>query len=80
MAGMIPEELAVGPAGWFPLVSARRGIHDDQADLVAALGALDRNLYVVPARRLIVVRMGQAADRDLNQQLWMRLMKAAPPK
>ena len=50
------------------------------ADLVAAQGALDRKLYVVPSRRIIVVRMGQAADRDFNQQLWTRLMKAAPPK
>jgi CubicO group peptidase (beta-lactamase class C family) len=50
------------------------------ADLVAALGALDRKLYIVPSRGLIVVRMGQAADRNFNQQLWTRLMKAAPPK
>ena len=29
--------------------------------------------------KLIVVRTGQAApDRDFNQQLWVRLMKAAP--
>ena len=47
---------------------------------MAAQGALDRKLYVVPSRRIIVVRMGQAADRDFNQQLWTRLMKAAPPK
>jgi CubicO group peptidase (beta-lactamase class C family) len=47
------------------------------ADLVAALGALDRKLYVVPSKKLIVVRMGQAApDRDFDQQLWMRLAKA----
>jgi len=47
------------------------------ADLVAALGALDRKLYVVPSRRLIVVRMGQAApDKDFDQQLWLRLAKA----
>ena len=46
------------------------------ADLVAALGALDRKLYVVPSRKLIVVRMGQAApDKDFDQQLWLRLMK-----
>jgi CubicO group peptidase (beta-lactamase class C family) len=50
------------------------------ADLVAAQGALDRKLYVVPSRRLIVVRMGQAAERDFNEQLWTRLMKAAPLK
>lgn len=47
------------------------------ADLVAALGALDRKLYVVPSRRLVVVRMGQAApDPDFDQQLWMRLSRA----
>lgn len=46
-------------------------------DLVAALGALDRKLYVVPSRRLVVVRMGPSApDPDFDQQLWLRLMKA----
>lgn len=51
------------------------------ADLVAAQGAQDRKLYVVPSRKLIVVRTGQAApDRDFNQQLWVRLMKAVPRK
>src|SRR6185436_13168986 len=48
-------------------------------DLVAAQGAQDRKLYVVPSRQLVVVRTGQAApDRDFNEQLWSRLMKAAP--
>jgi len=51
------------------------------ADLVAALGAQDRKLYIVPSRRLLVVRMGQAApDRDFDQQVWLRLMKAVPGK
>jgi len=46
-------------------------------DLVAALGAMDRKLYVVPSQRLVVVRMGQATpDRDFDQQLWLRLTKA----
>lgn len=46
------------------------------ADLVGALGALERRLYVVPSRRLIVVRTGAAAsDKDFDQQLWLRLMK-----
>jgi CubicO group peptidase (beta-lactamase class C family) len=46
-------------------------------DLVAALGAHDRKLYIVPSRQLLVVRTGQATPaRDFNQQLWMRLMKA----
>jgi CubicO group peptidase (beta-lactamase class C family) len=49
-------------------------------DLVAAQGAQDRKLYVVPSRKLIVVRMGQAADRDFNQQLWARLTSAIPGK
>ena len=48
-------------------------------DLVAAQGAQDRKLYVVPSRQLIVVRTGQAApNRDFNEQLWSRLMRAAP--
>ncbi|HEX5262378.1 MAG TPA: serine hydrolase, partial [Phenylobacterium sp.] len=47
------------------------------ADLVAALGALGRKLYVVPSRKLIVVRMGQnPLDADFDQQLWIRLSKA----
>jgi CubicO group peptidase (beta-lactamase class C family) len=51
------------------------------ADLLAAQGAQDRKLFVVPSRRLVVVRTGQAApDRDFNQQLWTRLMKAIPAR
>ncbi|HLZ76669.1 serine hydrolase domain-containing protein [Phenylobacterium sp.] len=47
------------------------------SDLVAALGAMDRKLHVVPSQKLIVVRMGQATpDRDFDQQLWLRLGKA----
>ena len=47
------------------------------ADLVAALGAMDRKLYVVPSQKLIVVRMGQATpDRAFDQQLWLRLARA----
>jgi CubicO group peptidase (beta-lactamase class C family) len=47
------------------------------ADLVAALGAEDRKLYVVPSKQLVVVRMGQAApDKGFDQELWLRLMKA----
>jgi len=47
------------------------------ADLVAALGALDRKLYVVPSKKLVVVRMGPAApDKDFDQQLWLRLAPA----
>jgi CubicO group peptidase (beta-lactamase class C family) len=49
------------------------------AELVAALGALDRKIYVVRSRKLVVVRTGQAApDRGFDQQLWLRLMQAVP--
>lgn len=45
-------------------------------DMVAALGAFDRRLYVVPSRKLVVVRTGAAAgDKDFDQQLWLRLTK-----
>src|SRR5262249_44449541 len=48
-------------------------------DLLAALGALDRKIYIVPSRKLIVVRTGQAApDRALDQQGWRRMMRAMP--
>jgi CubicO group peptidase (beta-lactamase class C family) len=47
------------------------------ADTIAALGAFDRRLYVVPSRKLIVVRTGAAAgDKEFDQQLWTRLIKA----
>lgn len=46
------------------------------ADTVAALGLFDRRLYVVPSRKLIVVRTGAAAgDKDFDQQFWLRLTK-----
>ncbi len=49
------------------------------AELVAALGAMDRKIYIVRSRKLIVVRTGQAApDRDFDQQIWLRLIKAVP--
>jgi CubicO group peptidase (beta-lactamase class C family) len=49
------------------------------ADLVAAEGALDRKLYVAPSLKLVVVRLGDTApDKDFEQQLWLRLMKALP--
>ncbi|MDP9103340.1 MAG: serine hydrolase [Pseudomonadota bacterium] len=48
-------------------------------DLVAALGAADRKLYIVPSRKIIVVRMGQQApDKGFDEQLWVRLMAALP--
>lgn len=44
------------------------------ADMVAALGALDRRLYVVPSLRLVVVRTGAATrDPGFDQGFWLRL-------
>lgn len=49
------------------------------ADMVVALGAQDRQLFVVPSRQLLVVRTGQATpDRDFSQKLWSQLMQALP--
>ncbi len=49
------------------------------SDLVAALGALDRKLYVSPGNKHIVIRMGAAApDKDFDQQLWLRLAAVDP--
>lgn len=46
------------------------------ADLVGALGAFERRLYVVPSRKLVVVRTGAGAnDTDFDEQVWLRLMK-----
>jgi CubicO group peptidase (beta-lactamase class C family) len=51
------------------------------ADMVAAMGAQDRKLFVVPSRKLIVVRTGQAApDRDINEKMWDLLNKAMPKR
>jgi CubicO group peptidase (beta-lactamase class C family) len=51
------------------------------ADMVAAMGAQDRKLFVIPSRKLIVVRTGQGApDRDFNEKLWELLTKAMPAR
>ena len=48
-------------------------------DMIAAMGALDRKLFVVPSRKLIVVRTGPAApDPDVNEKLWRLLVRALP--
>ncbi|TNE63606.1 MAG: class C beta-lactamase-related serine hydrolase [Alphaproteobacteria bacterium] len=49
------------------------------ADMVAALGFLDRRLYVVPSLDMVVVRTGaDAPDADFDEQVWERLMRAIP--
>jgi CubicO group peptidase (beta-lactamase class C family) len=54
-------------------------IPDAPADLIAGLGALNRQLFIVPSRGLVVVRMGAATpDTDFTQQVWARLAPAMP--
>ena len=51
------------------------------ADLVAAQGARDRKLYVVPGLDLVVSRLGDDGSREgssFNDAFWERLMEAAP--
>lgn len=56
-----------------------RFIPSAPADMLSALGAQDRKLFLIPSMKLIVVRTGQAApDRDFNEKLWQLLAKAAP--
>lgn len=48
-------------------------------DTIAALGAMDRKLFIVPSMKLLVVRTGQGApDKDFNEKLWQLLTKAMP--
>lgn len=51
------------------------------ADLVAALGAQGRKVYVAPSRKLVVVRMGQQpTDAGFDNAIWTLIMKAIPAK
>lgn len=51
-------------------------------DLVAALGALGRKIYVVPSLQLVVTRTGANSDAQgeppFDEAFWQLLMKAAP--
>lgn len=47
-------------------------------DLVAALGAMDRKLFVVPSMNLVVARNGMSTDQGFNTEFWRLLMAAAP--
>jgi CubicO group peptidase (beta-lactamase class C family) len=48
------------------------------ADLFAAQGALERRAYVVPSLGLVVTRLGDQPERAFDDELWRRLMAAAP--
>ena len=52
-------------------------------DLVAAQGALDKKLYVVPSLDLVVTRLGDRGSIDgssFNHAFWDLLIQAAPPR
>lgn len=49
-------------------------------DLVAALGAVDRKLYVVPSLELVVTRLGSASGSSFQNEFWRLLTAAAPKK
>lgn len=53
-------------------------IRSAPADLIAAQGAMDRKLFIVPSMKLIVVRTGQAAEPGFNGRLWELITAAAP--
>ena len=52
------------------------------SDMVAALGALGRKVYIVPSMGLVVTRIGanaqQRGEPSFDRELWRRLMSAAP--
>ena len=51
------------------------------ADLIAAMGAQDRKLYIVPSRKLVIVRTGQATpDRQFDEHLWGKLAQVMPAR
>ncbi len=66
-----------------PVTTAGTLIPAAPADLVAAQGARDRKLYVVPSLDLVVSRLGDNGSRDgssFNDAFWKRLMEAAPAR
>jgi hypothetical protein len=55
------------------------------SDVIAALGAADKKIYVCPSLDLVVARHGGAAGgtrsealSSFDSQLWEKLMAAAP--
>jgi CubicO group peptidase (beta-lactamase class C family) len=48
------------------------------SDLVAALGAVDRKLYIVPSLGLVVTRLGANTGPAFDNEFWKALMAAAP--
>ena len=49
------------------------------ADMFMALGKNDQKIYVIPSKKMVVIRMGDAADdvnaalSDFDEQLWQKI-------
>ncbi len=70
------EAVNVGPT---PRRRPGQFIEAAPRDMIAAMGAQDRKLFIVPSKSLLVIRMGQAApDKAFNETLWQFLTRAIP--
>jgi hypothetical protein len=61
-------------------------IPEAPADMIAALGANDQKLYVIPSKKLVIVRLGLPAGNDMSpvpvifdRALWTRLSTILMP-
>ncbi len=54
-------------------------ISNAPSDMYAALGKNDQKIYVIPSKKLVIIRMGNSADNenfglsDFDNQLWLRV-------
>lgn len=69
---MVPGEQTVFPGYLVP---------DAPADMYAAMGANDQRIYVIPGKKMVVIRMGDASNPDnpnfavsgFDNQLWKKI-------
>jgi CubicO group peptidase (beta-lactamase class C family) len=69
---MIPSEQTVYPSTLIP---------NAPADLYAAMGAKDQRIYVVPSKKMVVIRMGESANTSnpnfavsgFDNELWQKI-------
>ncbi len=69
---MIPSEQTVFTGSLIP---------NAPTDMYAAMGAADQRIYVIPSRKMVVVRMGEASDPDnpnfavsgFDNELWEKI-------
>jgi CubicO group peptidase (beta-lactamase class C family) len=69
---MVPTSQVVFPGSLIP---------NAPADMFAAMGANDQRLYVIPSKKMVVIRMGKASDPDnpnfalsgFDNELWAKI-------